>query len=123
MKGKSTRPTEQPNLLFQLTKELIEDGNQRREEVKQTLRGGLLLKYRPPDATNTSCRLVAYRMDSEPSLSERRTVRGVLGRILGDVPINEPGGVFWHNGFGCYLYTWPPNPERRQLELFAGVGA
>ncbi len=117
MSKKAPAPPKEPDLLYRLTKELIEDGNQRQSEVKQTLKGGLLLKYRPPDETSVNCRLVAYRMDSEPSLNERRTMRDVIDRIVKS-PVNEPGGIFRHHNFGCYLYTWSPDPERVQLELF-----
>lgn len=115
------------DLLRKILKDLIEMGNLRREETGYPLRGGLLLKYRPPDVTNVNCRLLAYRMDSEPSLIERRTVRSALEATLMTTPakgavINEPGGVFWHNGFGCYLFTWSPDPAKQQLELFGQVG-
>lgn len=115
------------DLLRKILKDLIEMGNLRREETRYPLRGGLLLKYRPPDVTNVNCRLLAYRMDAVPSLAERRIVRSAMEVVLmttlakGAV-INEPGDVFWHNRFGCYLFSWSPDPAKQQLELFT-VGA
>lgn len=127
MSKKQMVPDTTADTLRKLLKDLIEMGTLRQEEVRQVLRGGLLLKYRPPDATNVNCRLLAYRQDSEPSLIERRTVRSALEVVLMTTPakgavINEPGDIFWHNGFGCYLFTWSPDPAKRQLELFT-VGA
>lgn len=129
MSKKPTKPDpdKEADTLRKLLKDLIELGNLRREEVRHSLRGGLLLKYRPPDETNVNCRLLAYRLGSEPSLVERRVVRSVLETVLLTTPakgavINEPGDVFWHSNFGCYLFTWSPDPQKQQLEFFGGAG-
>lgn len=129
MSKKSTRPDPDAamGILRKPLKDLIEMGNLRQKEVKHSLRGGLLLKYRPPDATNVNCRLLAYRLGSEPGLIERRTVRSALETVLKTTPangaiINESGDVFWYDNFGCYLFTWSPDPAKQQLELFGRVG-
>lgn len=119
--AKKTPGDEKQDKLTPILRGLINLGNSRREEVRDSLIGGLLLRYRPPDATNLNCRLLIHRLGSEPGLVERRTVRASLEKVLPHVPINEPGGVFWNGDHGCYLYTWPPDPTRRQLELFGQV--
>src|SRR5690606_42019435 len=78
----STKAKRNPDDTTKLLNDLVEAGNLRREEVRHALRGGLLLKYRPPDAANVNCRLLAYRMESEPSLIERRIVRSALEVVL-----------------------------------------
>ncbi len=106
-----------PDTLPRLLKELIEDGNARGEETRQSLSGGLLLKYRPPDATNVNCRLLAYRLDNEPSIIEMGVLKRELDK-LAPSPVNGPGEPFWKSNFGCYLLSWSPNRAKVQLELF-----
>lgn len=107
-----------PNTLSRLLKELIEDGLTRREEVRQSLSGGLLLKFRPPDETSVNCRLLVYRLDVVPGTVECGTVRRELEKLTNGSPVNGPGEPFWHGNFGCYLLTWSPDPQRVQMELF-----
>ncbi len=110
-----------PNTLPRLLKELIADGLARKEEVKQSLSGGLLLKFRPPDETSVNCRLVVYRLDVEPSAVECGVIQRELRNVVGGSPVNGPSKPFWHKNYGCYLFTWSPDPQKVQLDLFGGA--
>lgn len=122
--SKKTQPTKPivPNSLPRLMRELIAAGLARQEELKLELSGGLILKFRPPDETNVSCRLLAYRLDVQPSVIEVGVVKRELDKLTNGSPVNGPGEPFWHKNFGCYLFAWSPDPAKVQLELFGGAG-
>lgn len=111
-----------PPILPKILKELIEAGLAEQKELRHELRGGLILKIRPPDEKNLNCRLLIYRLDNEPSALEAGIVKRELEKVTNGSPVNGPGEPFWHKNFGCYLLTWSPDPAKVQLELFGGAG-
>ena len=124
MSKKTQPPVEKPNVLPKLLTDLLEAGNQRKLAVKQYLRGGLILQYRPPDETNANCRLLAYRLGNLPSAVECGVVKRELEKLTPQgVPINESDEPYWHDDFGCYLFSWSPNAKEVQLDLFSKAGA
>lgn len=106
-----------PPILPKVMRQLIETGLAEQRELRHELTGGLILKFRPPDDTNPNCRLLTFRLDVLPSAIEMGVVKRELDKLVPS-PVNGPGEGFWRNNLGCFLFSWSPDPQKVQMELF-----